>query len=237
MLAQRLSAFSCAEASASTRTTGSAPTDGRERGRPGKLGVEPLDLREHRPGPTLLATGTFAVACGYRSRTAAASDSFVRQRSRAAAPRRAVSCHVILGVDDVARLLAAEHAALLQCLEHVPVADVGGDDAHATLRHEPVETEIRHLRDRHELDAEVERQHRENRVAVDHLARSSTASIRSPSPSKATPVEPLLTVTSCCKDHGVGGAAADVDVRAVGLVADRDHLAPSSSNAFGAIAE
>ena len=35
----------------------------------------------------------------------------------------------------------------------------------------------------------------------------------------------------------VGRAAADVDVRPVGLVSDRDDVAPSSVNAFGAMPE
>ena len=71
----------------------------------------------------------------------------------------------------MARLLAAEHAALAQQrLEHVAVADVGRDDADAVLAHQRVEAEVRHLRDRDEVDAEVEREDRDDLVAVDELA-------------------------------------------------------------------
>ena len=92
------------------------------------------------------------------------------------------------------------------------------------LGHEPVEAEIRHLRDRHEVDAEVEGQHRENRVAVDRLA----ALVHRQHP-VAVAVEGHPQVTPLAGDDlleraQVGGAAADVDVRPVGLVADRDHF-------------
>ena len=76
-------------------------------------------------------------------------------------------------VDDVARLLAAEDAALAsQRLEHVAVADVGRDDADAALLHQPVEAEVRHRRDRDEVDTEVEREHRDDLVAVERLRRA-----------------------------------------------------------------
>ena len=38
------------------------------------------------------------------------------------------------------------------------------------LGHEPVEAQVRHRRDRDELDAEIEREHGEDLVAVDRLA-------------------------------------------------------------------
>ena len=68
----------------------------------------------------------------------------------------------------MARLLAAEDAALgAKGLEHVAVADVGRHDPDAALGHEPVEAEVRHLGHRDEVDAEVEREHGEDLVAVD----------------------------------------------------------------------
>ena len=73
--------------------------------------------------------------------------------------------------EDVARLLAAEHSALRsQRLEHVPVSHRCREDADAVLRHQAVEAEVRHHRHGHELDAERERQDREDLVAVDRLA-------------------------------------------------------------------
>ena len=71
-------------------------------------------------------------------------------------------------VDDVPRLLAAEHAALTaDRLEDVPVADVRRHDADPSLAEQPVEPEVRHPRDGDELDAEVEGEHGEDRVAVE----------------------------------------------------------------------
>src|SRR5438445_2830938 len=68
-------------------------------------------------------------------------------------------------------LFAAEDPTLtIERLEHVPVADIGRDDANAALLHQPVETEIRHRRDRDEVDAEMKREHRDDLVAVDRLA-------------------------------------------------------------------
>ena len=125
----------------------------------------------------------------------------------------------------MARLLAAEDAALApERLEHVAVADVGRDDADPALLHQPVEAEVRHHRDRDEVDAEVEREDGEDLVAVDDVAAPSTASIRSPSPSNATPRSSAALAHGLLQQREVGRAAADVDVRAVGLVADRGHL-------------
>ena len=97
----------------------------------------------------------------------ATREGAAKQQSR----REAVACHVALQVDDVARLLGAEQAALAaQCLEHVAVADVGGDHSYAVLLREAVEAEVRHHGDRHELDVEVEHQDRQDLVAVDDVA-------------------------------------------------------------------
>ena len=42
--------------------------------------------------------------------------------------------------------------------------------ADAALLHQPVEAEVRHRRDRDDVDAEVEREHRDDLVAVDRGA-------------------------------------------------------------------
>ena len=112
------------------------------------------------------------MTCGKRGITAAASSSVrpssALQRSRPGG--EAVAGDVVVQVDQVARLLAAEQAALApQRLEHVAVADVGRDHADAALLGEPVEPEVRHHRDRDELDLEIEHQDREDLVAVDDL--------------------------------------------------------------------
>src|SRR5256885_7262232 len=74
-------------------------------------------------------------------------------------------------VDEVAGLLPAEETAFAaQGLEHVAVADVRGDDAYAALLEQAVKSEVGHDRHGHELDAEVEREHGQDLVAVHHLA-------------------------------------------------------------------
>ena len=71
----------------------------------------------------------------------------------------------------MSRLLAAELATLaVQRVEDVAVADVGGDDADAVVVHQPVEAEVGHHRDRDEVDAEREREHRQQLVAVERRA-------------------------------------------------------------------
>src|SRR5579884_2326100 len=152
----------------------------------------------------------------------------------AAAPERSaeeqrrgepVAAHVVAQVDQVAGLLAPEHAAFpLERLEHVPVADVGRDHADAALRHQGVEPLVRHLGDGDDVDPEVEREHGDDLVAVDHLA----ALVHREHPVAVavegdTEVEPLVA-DETPQGAEVGGAAADVDqVAAVGR-ADRDHL-------------
>ncbi len=111
-----------------------------------------------------------------------------------------------------------------QRLEHVAVADVGRDDANAALLHQTVEAEIRHRRHRDRLDAEREREDRDDLVAVDRRAR-----LVDREHPVAVPVERDAEVEAAVADGlaeraKVGRAAADVDVRPVGRVADRRHL-------------
>ena len=61
-------------------------------------------------------------------------------------------------------------ALALERLEHVAVADVGRDDADPALLHQAVEAEVRHRRDHDGVDAEVEREHGEDLVAVERVA-------------------------------------------------------------------
>ena len=83
----------------------------------------------------------------------------------------AVAGDVAVEPDQVPGLLAAEQRALPpERLEHVAVADVGGVDADPALVHQAVEAEVRHHGDRDRLDAEVEREHGDDLVAVDRLA-------------------------------------------------------------------
>ena len=68
-------------------------------------------------------------------------------------------------------LLAAEQRPLLaERLEDVAVADRRRHDPDSVLRHQPVEAEVRHHRDRDDVDAEREREDRQDLVAVDGLA-------------------------------------------------------------------
>ena len=109
-------------------------------------------------------------------------------------------------------------------LEHVAVADVGGDDADAVLAHQLVKSEVRHHRDRDQIDPR---------------SSASTATIWSPSTRAAVLVDrehpvavsvegdpevETLFDDRALQERGVGRAAADVDVRAVGLDPDRDDL-------------
>ncbi len=120
------------------------------------------------------------------------------------------------------RLLAAEDPALaVERLEHIAVADVGRDDPDAVLLHQSMEAEVRHRRHGDELDTEVECEHRDDLVAVDGLA----ARIDREHPI-AVAVERDPEVEASTRDEllqraEIRGAAADVDVRPVGLVADR----------------
>ena len=78
---------------------------------------------------------------------------------------------MVLQVDDVARLLAAEEPALAaQRLEHVAVSDLRRDQTDPALLGEAVEAEVRHLRDRDQVDAEMLGQDREDLIAVDRSA-------------------------------------------------------------------
>ena len=123
----------------------------------------------------------------------------------------------------MAGLLAAEQASLsVERLEDVTIPDVRRHDADPPLRHEAVEAEVRHLRNRDELDAEVKGEHRDDRVSVDDL------------PALVDREHPVAVAVEChaevaafaadglLQQPEVGRAAADVDVRPVGLVSDRD---------------
>ena len=112
--------------------------------------------------------------------------------------------------------------SLAQRLEHVAVADVGRRPRGCRARPAAVEPEVRHHRHGHEVDA---------RGASARIARiwspsttsprSSTASIRSPSPSNATPRSSPSLVTVLLQRARSVAPQPDVDVRPVGLDADR----------------
>ena len=139
----------------------------------------------------------------------------------------------------MAGLLAAEHAAFaLQRLEDVAVADVGRHNADSALRHEPVEAEVRHLRDGDEVDAEVEREHGDDRVTVDRLAplvhgqHAVAVAVEGDPEVAALPRHNLLQARA----RSVAPQPTLMFV-AVGLVADGDHLGAELLERGGAIAE
>ena len=125
---------------------------------------------------------------------------------------------MVAQTDDVARLLAAEDPALAaERLEHVAVADVGGDHADAVVRHQPVEAEVRHLRHRDQVDAEVEREDGHDLVAVDRIP----VRVDGEHP-VAVPVEGDAEVVApagdgLAKQREIRRSAAEVDVRPVGV--------------------
>jgi len=90
---------------------------------------------------------------------------------------RPVTGRRVQRVDDVARLLAAEHEVVfVERDEHVAVADRRLDDAHAGVTQRMPQPEVRHHRDRDRVVAEqpacvqVERGHHHDLVTVDDLA-------------------------------------------------------------------
>ena len=110
----------------------------------------------------------------------------------------------------MAGLLAPEQQPLApERLEDVTVADVGDDDANASLLHQAVEAEVGHRRDDDALDLEVEREDSEHPVAV---AVECDAEVEA------------AAAYGLGEQTEVGRAAADVDVRPVRVVADRGHL-------------
>jgi hypothetical protein len=84
-----------------------------------------------------------------------------------------------------------------------------------------VEAEVRHRRDRDAVDSEVEREDGEDLVAVDRLAplvdRQHPVSV----PVEGDPEVEAASADDVRQRTEVGGPATDVDVRPVGLVADR----------------
>ena len=102
---------------------------------------------------------------------ASLSDRPASARQSRSAARKAVTGGMVPEPDDVTGLLAAEEPALArESLGHVAIADRCGDDPHAVLRHEAMEAEVRHHRHGDDVDAEREREDREDLVAVDDLA-------------------------------------------------------------------
>ena len=132
-------------------------------------------------------------------------------------------------VDHVTGLLAAEQPALAaQRLEHVPVADVGREHADAALAHQPVEAEVRHRRHGDQVDAESEREDRDDLVAVDRRAvlvdREHAVAVAVEGDAEVV----RAVAHNLLQRSEVRGAAADVDVGAVGRVGDRGHLGAES---------
>ena len=112
----------------------------------------------------------------------------------------------------------------MQRLEHVPVADVRRHDAHAALLHQTVEAEVRHARDRDEIDAEVQREDRDDLVAVHHRAvavdREHAVAVTIEGDAE---IEPAVA-HGLLQERKVRRAAPDVDVVAIRRVPDRRHV-------------
>src|SRR5581483_4297510 len=160
---------------------------------------------------------------GRRLAQPAAAERAAEEEGR----HEAVACDVVVEVDDVARLLAAEDGVLaVERLEHVAVADRGGDDADRVLAHQRVEAVIRHLGDGDHVDAEVQREDGEDLVAVERLAalvdcEHTVAVAVEGDPEVVAPADDELL-----QGHRVGRAAADVDVVAGRVDAHRADLGP-----------
>ena len=241
MLAHNFSASSAFSASARTRTTGSVPD--------GRTSTRPLE-----PSSALSLSDSSRIACVSSRRATATLRSDLWEarhhrggiRQRAAVERATeqkpgrepVAGRVVSEPDDVARLLAAEQASFpAERLGDVPVADRCRDDANAVLLHERVEAEVRHDGHRDDVDAERECEHGQDLVAVDDLALPSTASIRSPSPSKAMPRSRFSPVTRCCRARRSVAPQPTLMFEPSGSMPIACTSAPSSENERGASPE
>ena len=136
-----------------------------------------------------------------------------------------VAGHVAVEADQMTGLLAAQDGVLPpKRLEHVAVADVRGDDADPVVGHQPVEAEVGHHGDNDRVDLKVEREDREDLVAVDdpavavHGEHAVAVSVEGHAEIRAGRDDLPL------QEAEVGGAAADVDVRPVRLVRKRQDL-------------
>src|SRR6476646_4331188 len=138
---------------------------------------------------------------------------------------QAVAGHVVAEVDDVARLLPAEEtAAFAERLEHIAVADVRDDDLDSALAHQLVEAEVRHHCDRDQVDFEIEREHRDDLVAVDRIPLRVDSEHAVAVAVEGDPEVEAVRGHDALEEREVGRAAADVDVLAVGVGGDRGHL-------------
>ena len=228
MVAQRASASGSVSASASTRISGSVP-DGRTSTRPRS------------------PSSAFSLATSVRtgSGTSRSLDRDVllhlrvdghhrRQLRKGVAAQRAaqlerggepVAGDVVAEQDHVTRLLSAEHAALaVQRLEHVAVADIGRHDANPAVGHQRVEAQVRHRGDRDLVDAELESEDGDDLVAVHDLTMLVDGEQAVAVAVEGDPeVEPLRRHERLSARE-IRRAAAEVDVHAVRLDADRRHL-------------
>ena len=113
---------------------------------------------------------------------------------------------------------------LAERLEHVAVADIGHDDLDPALPHQPVEAEVRHHGDRDQLDSQVEREDGEDLVAVDRLAlgvdRQHPVAVAVEGDAEVV----AAVLHDALEEREIGGAAADVDVLAVGSGRDGGDL-------------
>src|SRR6266536_3082839 len=114
-----------------------------------KLCIEPLDLREQVVGERLRGNTyiVFRLGVARQYRRCFGEGATLERGAEKQRGGEAVAGDVVLQVDDVARLLAAEEPALpAKGLEHVAVADLGGDEPDPALLGKAVKPEVRHLR-------------------------------------------------------------------------------------------
>ena len=229
---QTASASSALGASTITRTSGSVP-EGRRSTRPRPSSASSSRSTASQTGfaPAIAsrsATSTLTRVCGSFSHrrdlgeVAAAELAHRRQRRG-----DAVAGGDEAGVDDVARLLAAERpAALAQLVEHVAVADLGHRDLDPGLLHRLVEAVVAHHGDGDAAAELAAARHPARRQGDQLVAVVRAAGAVDGEHAVAVAVEGEADRRLGAGDRRgeaveVGGAAAVVDVAPVGLGADR----------------
>src|SRR5438876_2656161 len=192
-----------------------------------ELAVDTFDLREQARRKLTIGRGhaLLHLRVARENSRGFAQRSTLQRTTKKKRSGESVSGDVVAEIDDVPGLLAPEDAAAAaQSLEDVTIADIGCEHSDAALAHQPVEAEVRHHRDRDELDLQVESEDRENLVAVDGVAACVDGKH-----AVAVPVEGDSEVVTSVDDDGlkereVGRPAADVDVVPVGVGSNRLHL-------------
>ena len=104
-------------------------------------------------------------------------------------------------------------------------------DPDPMVAHQRVEAEIGHHGDRDLVDLLVEREDRDDLVAVDNVALLVDGEHAVAVAVEGDPEVEAAVEDGALQEREVGRAAADIDVRAVGRVADRVDLRAAAANA------